>query len=341
MHKKNILNGAIASCLMLLAGCSSEPLSQGRSFDVEKTACSYLPGWNQDNFEESLPALLRSCQRPNKDWSSFCRGLQSYQNASSDEIKSYLEENLVPYTVSSYGSETGIITGYYEAELTGTRTRVSSRQVPVFGVPYGYKNGKTYPEREDIDEDFEAPIIAWADDPVELFILQIQGSGRMITPDGEIKLGYGGNNNRPFKGMGEIMRDAGIENMYSMPQMKKWLQSHPEEAIDLMNENPRYIFFKEIVGESPYGAAGVVLTPERSVAVDRAYIPMHTLMWLDTRDPDGLPIQKLVVAQDVGSAIQGGIRADYFWGHGEAAFNKAGRMKSKGRYFLLLPKTMK
>ena len=129
--------------------------------------------------------------------------------------------------------------------------------------------------------------------------------------------------------------------MYSMPQMKAWLQSHPEEAIDLMNENPRYIFFQEIIGESPYGAAGVVLTPERSVAVDREYIPMHTLMWLDTKDPDGFPIQKLVVAQDVGSAIQGGIRADYFWGHGEAAFNKAGRMKSKGRYFLLLPKTMK
>ena len=123
-----------------------------------------------------------------------------------------------------------------------------------------------------------------------------------------------------------------------MPAMKAWLQENPQKARKIMSKNPRYIFFKENQGDSPYGAAGVVLTAKRSVAVDKKYIPMNTPLFLNTKDPDGPYIQKLVVAQDIGSAIQGGIRADYFWGHGKEAFEKAGRMKSAGTYYLLLPK---
>ncbi len=333
--------GIIATVSFLLSGClSGHNLSQGRAFKLKEVSFNSLPSWNYDNFEEALPALLRSCQNPNVQWVDFCVGLQRYRNSDSYQIKRYIESQLTPYLVVSYGETVGTITGYYEAELRGTRYRVSDSQVPVYGVPRGYQNGKTYATRASIEKNgIDAPIIAWANDPVELFILQIQGSGRMITPDGEIKLGYAGNNNRQFKGLGSIFASEGIKNLHSMQNMKRWLQENPSRGRRIMAQNPRYIFFKELQGESPYGSAGVVLTPERSVAVDKSYIPMHTPMYLNTMDPDGVYIQKLVVAQDIGKAIKGGIRADYFWGHGERAFNKAGRMKNNGSYYLLLPKS--
>lgn len=332
--------GCVFVFILLITGCTStHSLSQGRSFKLKQVSYSSLPGWKEDDFTEGISALLNSCQYPTRMFADFCSGLQSYRNADSNQIRGYIESKLNPYLVISYGSTVGTITGYYEAELTGTRTHVRASQVPVYGLPYGYKNGKTYPVRATIESSsFNAPIIAWADDPVELFILQIQGSGRMMTPEGEIRLGYAGSNGRAFKGLGKLLKDNGVPSLYSMPAMKKWLQEHPDKARKIMAQNPRYIFLKEIHGESPYGAAGVVLTPKRSVAVDKNYIPMHTPLWLHTTDPDGPSIQKLVVAQDIGSAIQGGIRADYFWGHGDSAFRKAGRMKSEGTYYLLLPK---
>lgn len=339
MHKSIILS-SVTAVLLLLSGCGHD-LSQGRSFSLSETSFGRLNGWDEDNIREAMPALINSCKKPSKDWKQFCRGLGAYKFASSTKIRGYLEDNLTPYAVTSYGSNKGKITGYYEAELTGTRTRVRDSQVPVYGVPKGYRNGQKLETREDIEDTYGyAPIIAWADDPVELFILQVQGSGRMQTPDGEIKLGYAGNNGRTFKGLGQILREEGIkpEGGYSMPAMKKWLQSHPREAKLLMAQNPRYIFFKELYGDSPYGSAGVVLTPKRSIAVDKKYIPMHTPMWLETADSDGIKLNRLVVAQDVGNAITGGIRADFFWGHGDEAFSQAGRMNSSGKYYLLLPK---
>lgn len=330
------------SASLIITGCTStHSLSQGRSFKLKQASFSDLSGWNNDDFTKVMPGLIASCKNPIKMFSSFCKGLPAYQYASSDEIKAYFEKTLRPYQVISYGNRSGTITGYYESELTGTRYRVSDKQIPIYGLPKNYKQGKKYPTREDIEEEgIDAPIIAWANDPVELFILHIQGSGRMITPDGEIKLGYAGNNAREFKKLSKILKDNGIDDLpsYSMPSMKKWLQANPEKAKKMMAKNPRFIFFKENKGDSPYGAAGVVLTPLRSVAVDKNFIPLNTPMWLNTKDPDGYKIQKMVIAQDIGSAIRGAIRADYFWGHGDIAFEKAGRMKSVGSYHLLLPK---
>ncbi len=341
---KNISFASILlfSASLIVTGCTAtNSLSQGRSFKLKQVSFSALNGWEEDNFKEVIPGMISSCKNPIKMFSKFCKTLPNYRYASSDEIKAYFEKTLQPYQVISYGNKTGTITGYYEAELTGTRYRTSSTQIPIYGLPKGYKNGKKYPVREDIEEEgIDAPIIAWADDPVELFILHIQGSGRLITPEGEIKLGYAGNNSRPFKKLSQILKDNDIDYLssYSMPSMKKWLQANPQKAKELLAKNPRFIFFKETKGESPYGAAGVVLTPRRSVAVDKNFIPLNTPMWLNTKDPDGYNIQKRVIAQDIGSAIKGGIRADYFWGHGPVAFEKAGRMKSTGSYYLLLPK---
>lgn len=337
--RKKVLTGIMAA--LLIAGCSSHDLSKGRAFSLSESSFSDLKGWEDDNIREAMPALIRSCHKATGRWRSFCQGLQGYRFSSTAKIRSYLEDNLIPYAVTSYGSETGKITGYYEAELSGTRTKTHDKQVPVYAVPSGYQNGQRLETREDIeDTEHYARIIAWADDPVELFILHIQGSGRMRTPEGEIKLGYAGNNGHTFKSLSQILRDEGIKPTggYSMPAMKKWLQENPKKARRLMTQNPRYIFFKELSGESPYGSAGIVLTPKRSVAVDKKYIPMHTPLWLETKAPNGQTLNQLVVAQDVGNAITGGIRADFFWGHGNEAFENAGRMNSRGKYYLLLPK---
>ncbi len=342
MAKKDFrtLGPLVFALSLIIAGCTStHSLSQGRSFKLKQLSFDDLPGWQNDDLTMAMPSLMNSCKTPAPMFRRFCRDLPRYNGASSSQIKAYIEQTLRPYQVISYGSKTGTMTGYYEAELTGTRYQVSKTQVPIYGLPDGYKKGKKYPEREDIEEDgIDAPIIAWANDPVELFILHVQGSGRLITPTGEVKLGFAGSNSREFKGLGQLLKKNGAPTLYSMPAMKKWLQENPEKAKKIMAQNPRYIFFKENKGDSPYGAGGVVLTPMRSVAVDKNFIPMHTPMWLNTKDPDGVQLQRLVVAQDIGSAIQGAIRADFFWGHGELAFSKAGRMKSVGSYYLLLPK---
>ena len=330
----------LAVCL-LLSGCGYHSLSKGRAFRLSKVSFSDLPGWTDDDLNDAYPALARACLKPSKEWKNFCDGLSDYRYASSRKLRQYIEHKLTPYRVTSYGDTTGRITGYYEAELTGTRTKQREGQVPVYGLPYNYDKSQTYDKRRSIenDSDFEAPILAWADDPIDLFLVHVQGSGRMETPDGEIHLGFAGSNNRTFTGIGQILTDEGLieEAGHSMQQIRAWLKDHPKQARQLMAKNDRYIFFREIQGDTPIGTAGVPLTPYHSVAVDRDFIPMQTPMWLVTTDPNDEPIQTLVVAQDTGAAIKGGIRADYFFGHGEQAFQLAGRMNTKGSYYLLLP----
>ncbi|MBQ7412705.1 MAG: MltA domain-containing protein [Alphaproteobacteria bacterium] len=330
----------IVLSILLLVGCSSHRLNQGRAFSLSKVSFSDLPGWTDDDLNDAYPALERACVKPAKEWQSFCAGLSGYKYASSRKLRRYLERSLTPYQVTAYGSKTGRITGYYESELTGSRYQTSPNQIPIYGAPANYDKDKKYPVREDIEEDgLDAPIVAWADDPVDLFLMHVQGSGRMETPDGEIHLGFAGSNNRTFTGIGQILKEENLleEVGHSMIQMRAWLKAHPDRARQLMAQNDRYIFFREIQGETPIGTAGVPLTPGHSVAVDKSYIPMQTPMWLVTTDPEGEPIRMLVVAQDTGAAIKGGIRADYFFGHGEEAFSLAGRMNTSGSYYLLLP----
>ena len=332
---------AIICAGCLLCSCSSHQLSQGRAFQLKEATFSDLNGWKQDTLISALPAMKKSCAQNPSGYEKFCDGLASIH--SETDLRSLIEGTLKPYRVISNGSGTGKITGYYEAELTGTRHHENGVQLPIYGVPDGYESGKKYATRKDIESNGlkNAPIIAWADNPIDLFVMHVQGSGRLLTPEGEVlQLGYAGNNGRSFKGLGSIMKDAGIDSSIanSMPKIREWCLEHPNEARSLMQKNERYIFFKELNGEGPIGSAGVALTPARSLAVDTKYIPMHTPMWLETTTPDGAPIRQMMVAQDTGSAIQGGIRADFFWGYGAAAFQTAGHMNQAGSYYLLLPR---
>ena len=359
---------AVVFLAMLLASCST--LHPDKDFFAKKVSYSKLDGWTDDEFTEVLPALKKTCENPKWQWKKFCDGLSDFDDSSSNrQIRRYIEKNLTPYAIYSYGSDKGTFTGYYEASLTGSFEKQNDNQYPIYALPDNLirldtrtvcqpggdtgtvigrvEGGRMLPywTRKDITpENVRAPVLVWADDEVDAFILHIQGSGRVETPDGVVHIGYAGNNGHGFVGIGSIMAAEGLlqSGKSSMPHIRKWLKENPDEARDLMNRNPRYIFFKILPqSDGPIGAAGVSLTPQRSIAVDTTYIPLGTPMFLDTKDPDGEVIQKTVVAQDIGSAIKGGIRADYFWGYGEDAFDKAGRMKSVGRYFILWPNGLK
>jgi membrane-bound lytic murein transglycosylase A len=208
---------------------------------------------------------------------------------------------------------------------------------------------KPYFTRAEIDAEgaiaADADVLFWADDPVSVHILHIQGSGRVTLPDGQvIRIGFAGSNGRSFKGIGSILLEAGAlkGGGASMINVREWLRLHPTEAAAYMNQNTRYIFFRRLdpseTEDGPVGALGVSLTPMRSMAVDPKFIPLGAPIWLNTQDPDGVPLQRLMSAQDVGAAITGAVRGDIFWGHGEESFAKAGRMKSAGSYFIFVPK---
>ena len=202
-----------------------------------------------------------------------------------------------------------------------------------------------YPTRADLEQTHlpgQGLELYWARDPIDVFLLQVQGSGRVVLPDGTVaRIGFDGHNGQPYKSIGRVLIDRGDLQPHeaSWNGIRGWIENNPDRANALLWENPRFVFFRELDGEGPIGAEGLPLTPGRSLAVDRAHIAMGTLIWLDTTWPSApdRPLQRLMVAQDTGGAIKGPVRGDFFWGFGAEALAEAGKMKSTGRYYLLLP----
>jgi membrane-bound lytic murein transglycosylase A len=363
---------ALAACAEREAFPPPEPPA---GFSVEATDYSLLAGWEADAADQVLPALARSCAsidrkppdliigagplaRPAADWHRACAALP--KTAAAAEARTAIAKAFMPYRVAAAdGSAQGLFTGYYEAELNGSMFPSPHYPYPVYGRPPDLvervQDGRKltgrvrndrlepYSSRAEIEAGAiakTAPVLFWTNDLVDLHIAQIQGSARVRLPDGRrFRIGYGGNNGHPFKGLGRILIDAGLAEpgKTSMPEIRAWLHNHPRQAEGLMRQNPRFIFFRLIDGEGPVGAMGVPLTPQRSLAVDPSVVPLGAPVWLETVDPDGQPINRLMAAQDIGSAIKGAVRGDFFWGAGEPALAKAGRMKSPGRYYVLIP----
>jgi membrane-bound lytic murein transglycosylase A len=298
------------------------------------------------------------------DWKAVCEKMAHFKG-DNNALKNLIKQELQPFAViSAEGQSEGLFTGYYEASVKGAFKKSAKYKYPLLGRPadlieinladFGINAGKShffarvvkdklvpYFERKKIEKDLNAPVLMWLDNPVDLFILQIQGSGRVLLENGgEVNVGYDASNEKPFTSIGKEMIAAGYlsADEANMPNIRKWLLAHPRKAKKLMNKNHRYIFFKKTKGKAPFGAMGIPLTAGRSMAVDPAYIPLGVPLWLDTSDGEGAPLQRLVLAQDVGSAIKGPVRGDFFWGFGEEAFAKAGIMKAKGTYYVLLPK---
>ncbi len=305
------------------------------------------------------------------DWAVSCESIKSLSESDEEGLRRLLEEGFVAFEVSNNGDTKGLFTGYYEAELEGSLEPLPPPAVPLYQPPtdrvsvdlalfgpdlagrkvIGLIDGDhfvPYYDRSSIDdEDVLAGRgleLLWARDPVDVFFLHIQGSGRVNLPDGRvIRVGYAGSNGRPFTGIGGLMLREGIisSGEASAQGIRSWLRDHPEEARDIMNRNARYIFFREIEGDGPIGAFNVALTPGRSLAVDPKFLPLGAPIFLNTTWPGSdRPLRRLVVAQDTGSAIKGPVRGDLFWGFGEPALEFAGRMKQEGGYFLLLPRPL-
>jgi membrane-bound lytic murein transglycosylase A len=293
---------------------------------------------------------------------------------SKKELRAAFEAAYQPYAVIASGKAEGTFTGYYEATLNGSLQREGPYQFPLYGVPkklisvalkdfvspsaleggdlprtlVGRVDGqqlKPFYTREEIDLENaiaeDSTVVAWIDDAVDVHVLHIQGSGQVTLPDGSMmRVGFAGHNGHSFRGLGRILIDEGVlpQGTASMIAVRDWLKQSPKRAQELMVQNARYIFFRKIEGDGPIGASGLALTPGRSLAVDPRYVPLGSLLWLQTTDPDRNALRRLMVAQDTGAAITGVVRGDYFWGAGEPAFAKAARMRSPGRYDILVPK---
>ncbi len=317
-----------------------------------------LKNWKKDHLAEAFHAYQLSCQKT-----------KSCQINNAKDFRKFLEQNFVPHLVVYNGSSEGKFTSYYESALSASYHRSEKYQYPVYGKPKDLvefnlkdfdknadskrfvgrvKDGRLIPyyTRAEIDNaPLDAPVILWADDAIDIYVMQIQGSAVAELDNGsKVRIGYADNNGHPFRGIGSILLEQGLigKGQVSMGKIKIWLKENGELASQNMLKNDRFVFHRLIDAEGPIGAQGVPLTPGRSLAVDKKYIPLGSLLWLETTGPDNEKIEKLVVAQDIGSAIEGPIRGDYFWGSGgDDILELAGRMNSKGRYFILLPKKEK
>jgi membrane-bound lytic murein transglycosylase A len=355
---------AAAAALALVAACTSTPPPPDH-LTLTPVGFEALPGWTDDPLSEALPALRLSCQRLTElpaeqpigangggglaeDWLGPCGALRAIGEGPG-EVRTYFETWFQPYLAANGDKAEGRFTGYYEPEFNGSRQAGPGYRVPLYTRPDDLPSpaqgaAGAYYSRAEIEAGALAgkvPELLWLADPVDAHVLQIQGSGRIRLDDGSVvRVGYNGSNGRKYVALGRILVDHGILSLgeATMPRVVAWLKAHPGEAPALMVENPRYVFFRLIDGDAPIGAAGVPLTVGRSLAVDPRFVPLGVPLWVDTRDPDGVPLRRLMVAQDSGAAITGPVRGDVFWGAGEQAFDQAGRMNSRGSYYLLLPR---
>ncbi|HZQ72949.1 MAG TPA: MltA domain-containing protein [Burkholderiales bacterium] len=330
---------------------------------------SMLPGWSTSLLAPSLRAFAASCTRP-APLAGVCDAARAIAPDDEAAARQFFETNFTPYALSSTESgDSGLITGYYEPVIAGSRTPDSQNRYPIFGVPddlvvvdlaavnpdvrnlrlRGRLEGRRlvpYFSRAEIESrgpTFPAPVLAWTSDPVELFFLQIQGSGQVRLPGGElIRVGYADQNGHPFRSLGRYLVDRGelTLDQASMQGIKAWAAANPARLQEALNQNPSYVFFRELPpSDGPIGAAGVPLSAGYSIAVDRRYVTLGAPVFLASTLPlSDEPLTRLVVAQDTGGAIRGIVRADFFWGSGPDAGSLAGRMRQQGRLWVLWPR---
>jgi membrane-bound lytic murein transglycosylase A len=304
-------------------------------------------------------------------WQKACQNLPDSKNSSTEDARQYFEAYFNPFKVTSGTEDTGLFTGYYEASLRGSPMQTGIYQTPLRARPGDLvmvnlgefvpdlkgqriagrvNNGqlKPYEDRAMIEtgklpKDMDKPLY-WVDSAVDAFFLQVQGSGVVTLPDGQaVRVGYDGQNGHPYTAIGKelIARGALTKENVSMQSIRDWLAANPNEASDVMRTNKSYVFFRKLPSDlpGPIGALGVSIEAERSVAIDPKFIPLGAPIFLSTTQPNtNEPLDRLMIAQDTGGAIRGGVRADFYWGTGDAAGRKAGSMKQQGKIWALLPK---
>lgn len=365
----------VAGLVMVLAACTmtTPPPAVPPAPTFAVSTWEMLPEWQSIDLASSWPAFLESCDvlknRPH--WQDICAAAAQVAPDDSAAQRAFYEQWFVPYQVyNPDGSDQGLITGYYEPMLHGSRVKTKRYRYPLYGVPddlltidlsdvypqlkgmrlRGRLEGKRvvpYYDRAGIDARSKAlkdDVLFWVDDPVDLFFLQVQGSGRIVLPDGtQARVGYANQNGYPYVSIGRKLVEMGelTLDQASMQSIKDWAAKNPDKLKALLEQNPSYIFFRVLPDglDGPVGALGVPLTGEYSLAVDPAVVPLGAPVFLATTEPDSnVPLNRLMLAQDTGGAIKGPVRADFFWGSGDQAGTEAGRMKQMGKMWVLFPK---
>lgn len=332
-----------------------------------------LNGFAQEDLVAAWPAWLQSCSaiKTRQAWQAACEAATKLNVPDNSTIAAYFRQYFVVYrATNSDGTDSGLITGYYEPILKGSRSKTPRYQYPLYAKPNDLitvELGDVYPElankrvrgrlltnklvpyykRGEIEVE-ASPLkgneLLWLDDPVEAFFLQIQGSGLVQLDSGEqVHVGYADQNGHAYNSIGKLLIERGelTADKASMQGIKDWARANSGKLRDLLNNNPSYVFFRELPSglPGPLGALGVPILAERSVAVDPRFIPLGAPVFLDSTFPNSsLPLKRLMMAQDTGGAIKGGVRADFFWGSGNNAGKQAGAMKQQGRMWVLLPK---
>lgn len=373
--------------LLLLAACAVPPkpavvppvvppvvqpvVAPAAPFAVSKW--EMLPDWQTVDLQQSWLAFQQSCQalQGKPAWQAVCAQASALAQTDNESLRAFFEQAFTPYQVfNPDGSSQGLITGYYEPRLLGSRVKSARFKYPLYAEPddlltidltelypqfkglrlRGRLEGRRvvpYFNRAEIDGGkgaLRGRELFWVENAVELFFLQIQGSGRIELADGRlVKVGYADQNGHPYVSIGKKLIDMGelkIEQA-SMQGIKSWAEQHPEKLAALLEQNPSYVFFRELPDglSAPLGALGVPLTNEYSIAVDPRIIPLGAPVFLSTTYPNqAAPLNRLMLAQDTGGAIRGAVRADFFWGFGDRAGAQAGRMKQRGQMWVLFPK---
>ncbi len=368
-----LMLGTLAACTSLPSApppsaetTASAPPSAARNSGLDQNAGKVsewlpadwadLPGWHQDELPQLWPALRRSCERPTSAWRALCRDVLKSVTPPAEQARTWLMQHLRPYRVQAPdGNAQGLITGYFEPQLKAKRQPDAAFRYPLYRPPSNLSARQPYWSRQDMQTLPQAQAelrgfeIAYLDDPLDVLSLHVQGSGRIQLLDApdqpQLRLAFAAHNGHPYQSIGRWLLGQGELNasQANWPAMRAWGQLHPERVDEMLASNPRVVFFREErISDpelGPKGAQSVPLTPGRSIAVDPQSIPYGSLVWLDTTEPlSNTPLQKAVMAQDGGVAIKGAVRADYFWGWGDAALSQAGRMKQPLRMWVLWPK---
>lgn len=405
-RRTGLLSFAAAAVITLLAGCSSAPVQreganpppacapvkpcpacascpapsqtppQESAAPYQVSPWSALPGWQDDEISHAWSAFRTSCRTLERQasWQRACQASQQLGDAPTPlQTRNFFEQHFTPWSlVNPDGTQSGLITGYYEPLIKGSRSRSERYRWPIHATPQDMLTidlSTVYPDlknyrlrgrlvgnkvvpywtREELarqGDRLPASTLLWAADPIDLFFLQVQGSGRVELPDGSrVRIGYADQNGHPYQSIGRWLIQQGELTLEkaSMEGIRDWARRNPERLQELLNNNPSYVFFRELPAsqDGPLGALGVPLTNARSIAVDPRYVPLGAPVFLATTHPNSdRPLNRLMMAQDTGGAIKGVVRADFFWGFGPEAGAQAGKMRQQGRMWVLLPTGM-
>jgi membrane-bound lytic murein transglycosylase A len=328
--------GSVLRILAVVAAMTAGP-APAEMLDFEA-----LDGWREDNHAEALVAFLRTCDLIDQpDWAPIC-ALAADVPQDDVSARSFFELFFKPVVV---GTPPALFTGYFEPELDGSPVRTGRFQYPIYRRPPELQDGTVYHSREAIENGAIAGRgleLAWLDDPVDVYFLQVQGSGRIRMTDGTvIRVGYAGANGHSYRSIGQEMVRRGTHSLdqVSAPEIASWVRNNPGDGKALLHTNPSYVFFRKIATlepkDGPIGAMGRSITTLRSVAIDPKFTLLGAPVWIEKDGRD--PIRSLMIAQDTGGAIKGMQRADIFYGTGAGAGDAAGMIKDAGRMVLLLP----